>query len=112
MKKLLLIIFLVPNIALYELEFDEYQANKSESDKQLHNLYIAGIASGFMYANAELSISNKELLYCQPTALILTNQNLINMIDDQIEANYEFYKKHNMKIQVILLSALMRTFPC
>jgi hypothetical protein len=90
---------------------------KGSADEGLLLLYLEGIGTGFLTANAELE---KSPLYCQPDiALIGENYKLI--LDDELKDMARNTDAHvtipvtglkDVPIAMVLLYGLQRKFPC
>jgi hypothetical protein len=80
----------------------------SHEDQGLR-LYISGISTGFLWANAALMSDHQPALFCQPASLMMNVENDIAMLDAQIANGKE---QSDSPIGMVLLIAYKATFPC
>ncbi|HBR22283.1 MAG TPA: hypothetical protein DD713_06930 [Nitrospiraceae bacterium] len=117
MKIKLIIIFvilLLSSNAIAEVAVKDYLAWKKDDNKSdMLNMYVAGLYQGIEWSNSALRTKNKPPLYCPPAKLKLKYENYIDIIDSQIE-----HLRNNKTLEgghplgAILISGLMRVFPC
>lgn len=107
---------LVPLTARAEVTVQDYLAYNQDTDTkgQMVQMYILGIASALMSANADLQAHHRRLLYCQPGHLTLNLANYISMLNDQIGegAPYGVKLDERTSIAMVLLDALQKRLPC
>jgi hypothetical protein len=106
---------LLPLIAspAFSLPLKAYKvARKADSIESIEN-YIDGVGNGFLWANSALQADNKEPLFCTPD-LTLNEDNYLALLDRQIKDGMPTKAswKDEDPIEIILLRALQRTFPC
>jgi hypothetical protein len=116
MKSLLLSCFasalLIANSA-FSMPLKAYKvARKADSIESIET-YIDGVGSGFLWANTALQADNKEPLFCNPD-LTLNEDNYLALLDRQIKDGTPTKAswRDDDSIEIILLRALQRTFPC
>ena len=63
-----------------------------------------------MFANIELQLKNRKLIYCHPPKLALQPEQMINMIKEHIKEN-SFYLTQQTPLGGVALEALKETFP-
>jgi hypothetical protein len=87
-------------------------ARKADSIESLQN-YISGVGNGLLWANSALQVDNKEPLFCNPD-LALNEDNYLALLDRQIKDGMPTKSgwRDDDPIEIILLRALQRTFPC
>lgn len=87
-------------------------ARKADSIESLQN-YIDGVGNAFLWANSALQAENKEPLFCNPD-LPLNEENYLGLLDRQIRDGVPTKGswRDDDPIELILLRALQRTFPC
>jgi hypothetical protein len=87
-------------------------ARKADSIESVEN-YIDGVGNGFLWANTALQADNKEPLFCNPD-LTLNEDNYLALLDRQIKDGMPTKAawRDDDPIEIILLRALQRTFPC
>jgi len=116
MKSLRLVCFaslLLAAIPAFSLPLKAYKvARKADSIESIEN-YIDGVGNGFLWANSALQVDNKEPLFCTPD-LALNEDNYLALLDRQIKDGTPAKTawRDDDPIEIILLRALQRTFPC
>jgi hypothetical protein len=87
-------------------------ARKQDTIETLEN-YIDGVGNALLWANSVLQADSKEPLFCNPD-LALNEDNYLAMLDRQIKDGMpgKVAWRDDDAIEVILLRALQRTFPC
>jgi hypothetical protein len=87
-------------------------AQKSDNLETVEN-YLDGVGNGFFWANATLHADNKEPLFCSPD-MALNQENYLTLLDREIKNGMspKTAWRDDDAIEVILLRALQRTFPC
>src|ERR1700726_1900226 len=85
---------------------------KADSIETLQN-YIDGVGNGLLWANSVLKAENKEPLFCNPD-LALNEDNYLALLDRQIKDGTPAKTawRDDDPIEIILLRAMQRTFPC
>lgn len=76
--------------------------------------YILGIQSGFVAANAQLSINGRSPLFCQPRNLRLTKDQVLSIFRKRLAELDELEEFADIPIfpAIVLLDAMQTTFPC
>ena len=116
MKSLFLSSFaslLLTAIPAFSLPLKAYKvARKADSIETIEN-YIDGVGNGLLWANSALQAENKEPLFCSPD-LALNEDNYLALLDRQIKDGMPTKAawRDDDPIEIILLRALQRTFPC
>jgi hypothetical protein len=114
MKSLsLMSLALLLSVPALSLPLKQYQAARKEDSMESMVNYINGIGNGYLWANSALSAENKEPLFCNPE-LQLNEDNYLALLDRQIKDGTPAKAKwrDDDPIEIILLRALQRTFPC
>jgi hypothetical protein len=95
------------------LPLKQYQVARKEDSLESMENYINGVGNGFLWANSALQAVNKEPLFCNPE-LTLNEDNYLALLDRQIRDGTPTKTKwhDDDPIEIILLRALQRTFPC
>lgn len=73
---------------------------------------LAGIFQGLSWANVRLVYDKRAPLFCQPATLALNFENVTSMIDTYLAGPMGVSQPPDVPIGVIMLSALVDTFPC
>lgn len=73
--------------------------------------YINGIGAGYEYMNLYLVANKMPPIFCVPDNLTLKEDNYVDILEKAIEQNHE-QTSPNVKIELILLQGLIKTFPC
>jgi hypothetical protein len=102
---------LISSIATADISVSQFKESKARGSDEWGGieLYVTGLGTGFMTANAELKFEHKPLLYCQPGKLSLDTNNYVEMIEKEIA---ERKPDDSMWLSIVLLSALQSIFPC
>lgn len=87
----------------------EVYKERKVSDRDLVEIYIAGVAEGYSWLNTYLASERGETVYCPPSSLVLNTDNYIAILDSYIE-------KSNIgsdaPVELALLYGLRHTFAC
>jgi hypothetical protein len=97
----------------FSLPLKAYKAaRRSDSIETIEN-YVDGVGNGLLWANSALQAENKEPLFCIPD-LTLNEENYLALLDRQIKDGMPTKAawRDDDPIEIILLRALQRTFPC
>lgn len=73
--------------------------------------YVAGVGSGFFWANIEAGELGLRQIYCQPSALAVNADNYMEILKKELN-NYGGGYNLDTPLSLILLYGLKRTFPC
>ena len=92
------------------------QAQKDPEARQSSEMYLAGIAEGFAYANAELIYDGKKPFFCRSKELAFNESNHKNILAESI-TRYEkmgVLKSQLEKLSIVSIyfEGLQITFPC
>jgi hypothetical protein len=79
------------------------------SVEQSVTVYINGLENGYGWANATLSNNGEVPLYCQPSRLALSQDQIVDILRRFVEANPNL---REMQTGLVLLMALQEMFPC
>ena len=71
-----------------------------------YKIYIAGVGTGYSWANTQLDVEKRKMLYCQPPKLALDGENYVRILNDGINT------ADTGLIELTLINQLIRTFPC
>jgi hypothetical protein len=95
-------------LAAAEVTASEALAKIKANDRDIY-MYIAGLKSGFDWANGVLLGTDKPLLYCQPGKMVLTIDQSVNVVEQFVNRHPDF-KDHALGFA--LVQGLIETFPC
>ncbi len=89
----------------------EYEASKNDNSMRI---YVNGVAHGIQWANVDLLTEKLTRVYCPPQTLTITEDNLIEILNDRIKYMRDRIGNKVSKISVglVLLDGLKTTFPC
>jgi hypothetical protein len=73
--------------------------------------YVMGAGEAYMAANAASLVEHRQLLYCQPENLVLSEDNYVNILQDEI-TRWRDRSSDDLAIILSLLAGLEYTFPC
>jgi hypothetical protein len=106
-------VFLLMATAAHALPLKAYKAAQKADDLDAIDTYIDGVGNAYFWANWVLRADNKEPLFCTPD-LALNHDNYLALLDRQIKEGVppKGSWRDDDAIEVILLRALQRTFPC
>jgi hypothetical protein len=106
-------LLLLLSAPVFALPLKQYQAARKEDSMESIVNYINGIGNGYLWANSALAAESKEPLFCNPE-LTLNEDNYLALLDRQIKDGTPTKTKwrDDDPIEIILLRALQRTFPC
>lgn len=92
-----------------ELTVGQYK--KAGRNLEIVKTYVAGLGSGYSWANVMLETrSGAQLhLYCPPNKLAINGENYLDILDNHIKRRSP---SDDVPIELILLQGLMETFPC
>jgi hypothetical protein len=112
MKKLLLLLLLIPNISYsFSLTFDSYlEFKKTSRGEYLMEYYIGGIGEGFLWYSSYSSALGGKPIYCVPPTLVLNAKNFMDILEREYYKNPNEYK--NDPVGSTLIMGLRATFPC
>jgi hypothetical protein len=85
------------------------------TEELLGVMYLSGINEGFQWSNAQLHYKDSPQLYCLPKNLILTSDQLVQILDDYLVENQKLLASiapDQTKVGFVLLLALQDVFPC
>jgi hypothetical protein len=110
---LLLLVSFAPPLAHANMTVATYQEliHRNEGSKQLVQLYVGGLASGFVYANTALQHNGQKPLFCRDASIDIEEAN--NILNTAVAA---YMRRTNadpeMLVEVLLLVYLQRRYPC
>jgi hypothetical protein len=87
----------------------------SAEAKYIAKMFVMGIADGLNYANAELTLTRREPLFCTPDRLPLQFENFDLIVEQEAEHLGEGdgkTKTLDYDVALVLMKGLIRTFPC
>lgn len=79
---------------------------------KMTQVYIDGIGAGLQSANAALRSAEQQPLFCEPVHLVITSENLLQILDSQIAKGSFVPMPDDSLIELMLLAGLQKTFPC
>ncbi|MEK6263080.1 MAG: hypothetical protein AABP62_31250 [Planctomycetota bacterium] len=71
--------------------------------------YIAGVGSGLAWANHELALQGKPLLYCQPSGV--EDPDYLKLLDDAV-SRLDTTAAGDQRLESLMLSSLLSLYPC
>ena len=97
----------------FSLPLKAYKAAQKADNLETIESYIDGVGNGYFWANATLHADNKEALFCSPD-MALNQENYLALLDREIKNGMPSKAawRDEDAVEVILLRALQRTFPC
>ena len=123
MKKLLLLLFLIPNLVMGELEFYIYKeyrllmdkpsetvSEKEQSLMRLVSINISAMGDAYMWVDSESQIHKIKPLFCfsGPHLFLI---DYLRIIDEELLLQPKHVELES-SIAFVLLKGLERTFPC
>jgi hypothetical protein len=99
------------NIASAEtVEYNQFMTDfRTPATRWTAIVYISGVTTAFMYANVTLSVDGKPLLYCQPSQLALSPEQMVAIMTSYVR---EAGAPSGHSVADVMLTALKGTFPC
>jgi len=91
------------------------ELSRNSSEQADLDAHLEGFAAGLGYANAMLSSSGRQPIYCSPDKFTLNVKNLRDLMDAKIEDYLKGSteaKAGTLDAQALLLVALIDAFPC
>jgi hypothetical protein len=113
LRLLCLVSLLTMVVPAFSMPLKAYKvARKADSIESIET-YIDGVGNGFLFASSALQAESKEPLFCIPD-LALNEDNYLALLDRQIKEGMPTKAawRDDDPIEIILLRALQRTFPC
>jgi hypothetical protein len=94
-----------------DVRLNDYRKAKTEGGVQWEFIktYFLGAGNAYGWASS-LPSTRKNPLFCPPKALILQEQNYLDILDAELIKNQPM--KDDTYIDIYLLLGLQRTFPC
>jgi hypothetical protein len=90
-------------------EFLKQQYNSSSTDRALSTIYLKGMEEGMEWMNAWLEPAQKHKLYCPPEKIVLTGEQLADMVRRHIKNHPE---DDYRPLGMVLLVTLIEDFSC
>ena len=116
MRKLLLLLFLIPNLALGEEEVGmEFSLEEYINDKKDVRVLeaIGQMGNTFSWANAMLATKDRKYIYCAPTDIALNRYNYAKILDTFLVKRPDFVSDASaIPLDMALIFALEDKFPC
>lgn len=110
MKKVFLFLIIMSIAMPLQAQFILSTYNE-ERQYDSFKIFINGVGSGLLAANAMVKHRKQPPLFCPPDKLGLGIANYMSIIDGEIQDNKSIYTL-DTPIQLILLKGLQRVFPC
>ena len=96
-------------VAASDVRLDSYRNPKSESFRNINQLYLDGVKSGFMAYNAWMKSNGGQPAFCMPDNFAMT----IEQAEDiMLRRADKTSAKGDMLVSILLLNGLRDTFPC
>ena len=108
---LILTIFFITPAFSSALTIADYIKHKNSSK---YDHYLYGLESGLDWANDYIFQKNNTLIFCKPSELELSADQLRKFIDKELERNSSFYDKYKDAplLGLALRNAYIDNFPC
>ena len=87
---------------------EDFLRGRGSDRESFDQIYIQGVANGFMWANARLKAIGQKPLYCQSN-ISLNADNLVNILEKTVA---KFSIERVNPVEMALLRGLIDTFPC
>lgn len=111
MRTLLMVFLLAVSLIAqpaFSMTVSDYLNRKDENEI---GYYVAGVGAGFYYAMNTAGVMGQQKLYCPVPGAGPTGEFYIKLLDGFLE-NEGSTIRPNTSVEVILLGALMKRFPC
>ena|ERR1700677_3918125 len=79
------------------------------ADQQALRRILEWIASGMVLANSDLHSNHRQLIFCQPSKLALTGEQLLDMIQREMQDEPAIAE---YPVGFVVLQSLKKIFPC
>lgn len=86
--------------------------DSNESGKTFIETMLGNQGLGLFAANTKLTVSNKEPLYCPPDNLAINQSQYFSIFRRLAEKNDYILDSKISFIPIVLMNALIKTFPC
>ena len=86
-----------------------YLTEQNQDFRNFTDIWVDGVFNGFQSANADLLASGKRPLFCTPTKIAFTIDQIKSILDRYLK---EHRFQGNFTVDIVLLSALKDVFPC
>ncbi len=93
------------------LSIGEYLRQRDSSNTasfKLTQIYLTGVVSGYIWANANNAAKKIPLLFCQPPP-VTANIEIVKMLDEELG---QINVTDDYPAELVLLQALVRAYPC
>lgn len=77
-----------------------------KKNPEIYRNYIDGLGTGYSWANTQLALEKRKMLFCQPANLALETENYVRILNAGIRTTDVGL------IELILINQLIKTFPC
>jgi hypothetical protein len=94
--------------AYSEVSFKDYETLKNTKE---FRLFIAGVAEGAGWSNVLLDSHGSKKLFCQPSNLTMSADDLLDIIKREVNANAKVFKS-DTPLGLILIKGLVDIYPC
>lgn len=85
----------------------------TKEERSLIQAYVSGVENSYFTANLILRSQKRELLYCQPESIFLSNDNRMQIIYDSANKSKEIMSDvEGLSVSLVLLVGLIDNFPC
>jgi len=101
-------LLLLSSSAQAEMSAEQY-IQQTGTKHTLDTTWLYGVQNGFAWANAANESHGLPPLYCQPRNLALTQDQVIDILDNYIKAGKATLQS---EVSLVLLMALKNAFPC
>jgi hypothetical protein len=107
---ILAVIIIVSGVspAFSEVSFKDYETVKNTKE---FKLYIGGIGEGIGWSNVVLDLRKSKKIFCQPSNLTMSVENLLDILKREIDENGKTFKS-DMPLGLILIRGLVKNYPC
>ena len=116
MKKLLLLLFLIPNLVMsenkigYEMALSSFINHKNDERVLLQ---VSIIGRTLSWANSTLIARDKKPIYCKPSDIVLNRYNYVRILEEFLAKRPDFVADAStVYLNMAVIFALEDKFPC
>jgi hypothetical protein len=94
--------------AYSDVRFKDYEKLKNTQE---FKLFISGVAEGVGLSNMILDTQGNKKIYCQPSNVTMSADNLLGILQREIDENAKLFNSDTL-LGLILIRGLVKTYPC
>ena len=94
--------------AYSDVRFKDYEKIKNTQE---FKLFISGVAEGVGLSNMILDKQGNKKIFCQPSNVTMSADNLLGILQREIDENAKLFKSDTL-LGLILIRGLVKTYPC